>query len=374
MTQRMAPQQTVVKHHPIRVMVVDDSALVRTVMSEILAGESDIALVGTATDPFDAVHQLRTVVPDVIILDIEMPKMNGISFLRKLMQQHPIPTVICSSQAQTGSRDFMAALDAGAVDIIPKPSVATRAFFEESRNRICDVIRAASLAKLGRKFFRAAVHPFGAETVAKMKAAPPVTSTFVPAPGVVDKVVAVGASTGGTEALLVFLQALPMNVPGIAIVQHMPAGFTATFAKRLDQLCTINIREAQDGDTLGPSMALIAPGDTHLTLKRVGGRYRAEVRRSDAVNRHRPSVDVLFRSVAECAGRQAIGILMTGMGADGARGLLEMKTAGAHTIAQDENSCVVYGMPAEAVKLGAVDSVLPLTTISGAVLRLVGAR
>lgn len=350
---------------PIRVLVVDDSAAVRQTMKEVLESDPAIQVCATACDPFVAVERIREEVPDVITLDVEMPRMDGLTFLEKLMAQHPIPVVICSSLTEAGSRTAIAALDLGAVEVITKPKVGTPQFLHESAIRICDVVKSAARARLR-----------GRPNSAPIKAQPKLTADAVlakpPSNAMIqttEKVVAVGASTGGTEALREFLQALPANAPGIVIVQHMPEKFTAQFAERLDGLCAISVREARDGDSVIPGQALIAPGNQHMLLKRSGARYHVELRDGPLVSRHRPSVDVLFRSTARYAGANAVGVIMTGMGDDGARGMLEMKDAGAFNIAQDEESCVVFGMPAEAIKHGGVAQILPLDRIAAEIVR-----
>jgi two-component system chemotaxis response regulator CheB len=350
----------------IRVLVVDDSALVRQTLIEILESAPDITVVGSAVDPLVAAEKMREVVPDVITLDIEMPRMDGLTFLRKLMSQHPIPVVICSSLALDGDETTFKALEYGAVEIITKPKVGTKQFLEESRIRICDAVRAAAQAK---------VRPLSATM--PMKVAPKLDADVMlakanPSPfnfRTTEKVVLVGASTGGTEALQTFLTALPLDCPGICVVQHMPEHFTAAFAKRLNTICRITVKEAQDNDTVLRGQALIAPGSKHMLLKRSGARYHVEVKDGPLVSRHRPSVDVLFRSGARYAGKNAMGVIMTGMGDDGAKGMREMFDNGAYTVAQDEASCVVFGMPQEAIKHGGVKKVMSLRDIAGEVVR-----
>ncbi|HEY5973413.1 MAG TPA: chemotaxis response regulator protein-glutamate methylesterase [Geobacteraceae bacterium] len=343
----------------IRVLVVDDSAVVRDVMREILASDPLIEVMGTAADPFIAADKMRHEVPDVIILDVEMPRMDGITFLQKIMSQHPIPVVICSSLTQEGSETALRALEYGAVEIIPKPRLGAREFLIEAGERICETVRAAATARVRR------ISASGREVQPKLSA-----DVMIAKPGMramvqtTDKVVVVGASTGGTESLRIFLEALPPDSPGLVIVQHMPEGFTRAFAQRLDSLCRIEVKEAANNDTVVQGRALIAPGNRHTLLKRSGARYFVEVKSGPLVCRHRPSVDVLFRSAARYAGKNAVGIIMTGMGDDGARGMREMKEAGASTIAQDEATSVVFGMPNEAIKLGCVDLVLPLEAIA----------
>lgn len=348
----------------IQVMLIDDSAVVRQTLTEILSMESDINVLITASDPYDAAEKLRDNIPDVIILDIEMPRMDGLTFLKKLMSQHPIPVIICSSKAEEGSQNVFQAMQFGAVDIILKPKVGTKAFIEESRVMICDAVRAASLTKVKKTS-----HPI--QTVAPKLTADVIMpmATHTISIDTTESVVVIGASTGGTEALKVFLEKLPIDCPGMVIVQHMPEHFTAAFASRLDSICAVSIKEAEDNDTVLRGRVLIAPGNKHILLKRSGARYYVEVRDGPLVCRHRPSVDVLFRSTARYVGKNAIGVIMTGMGDDGARGMLEMKTLGAYTIAQDEDSCVVFGMPKEAIKLGAIDKVIPLNDIAEWVMK-----
>lgn len=350
------------KKKEIKVLVVDDSAVVRDALSKIINADPRLKVIATASDPFIAAKKIAKETPDVITLDVEMPRMDGLSFLKKIMSQHPFPVVIISSLTEAGTRTGIKALEYGAVEIITKPKMSTRTFFEESSLRICDAIRAASVAKLkrlnpGRSVSMKVRPKLSADVVVPRSARSMIKTT--------ESVVVVGASTGGTEALRIFLQSLPTDAPGIVIVQHMPEKFTTSFAERLDSICQISVKEAEDGDPVMPGRALIAPGNKHTLLKRSGARYQVEVKDGDLVNRHRPSVDVLFTSTARYAGSNAVGMIMTGMGDDGARGLLEMKQAGAYTVAQDEASCVVYGMPREAVALGGVDKVLPLDKMSG---------
>jgi len=350
----------------IRVLIVDDSAVVRQTLSQIVASDPLLEVMGTASDPYFAAKKIADETPDVITLDVEMPRMDGLTFLKKIMAQHPIPVVIISSLTDTATETGMKALEYGAVEIITKPQMNTKQFNEESRIRICDAIKAAAHAKLSRKPF---AEPLTVEPKLSADAVlPPVTSSQSMIK-TTEIVIAVGASTGGTEALTVFLQALPMDCPGIVIVQHMPEKFTRSFANRLNEICKISVKEAENGDSVIRGRALIAPGNYHMLLKRSGARYYVEVKEGPLVNRHRPSVDVLFRSTARYAGANAIGVIMTGMGDDGARGLLEMHEAGAKTVAQDEKSCVVFGMPKEAIKLGAADKVLPLDSIAPFVLK-----
>ena len=349
----------------IDVMLIDDSAVVRQTLSDVLSGEDDIMVVATASDPYDAAEKLKHLVPDVIILDIEMPRMDGLTFLKKLMTQHPLPVIICSSKAEEGSNNVFQAIQFGAVDVILKPKMGTKQFIEESRVMISDAVRAAHLTHVKK------ITPTVVSVAPKLTAdviLPPV-STHAISIETTESVVAVGASTGGTEALRVFFEQLPIDCPGIVVVQHMPEHFTAAFASRLDSICAVNIKEAENNDTVLRGRVLIAPGNRHLLLKRSGARYYVEVKDGPLVSRHRPSVDVLFRSTARYAGKNAIGVIMTGMGDDGARGMLEMKEAGAYTLAQDEASCVVFGMPKEAIKLGAVDKVAPLEALADLVIK-----
>ena len=350
----------------IRVLVVDDSAVVRQAMKDILESDPGIEVMATASDPFVAVERIEREVPDVITLDVEMPRMDGLTFLEQLMVQCPVPVVICSTLTEKGSVTALAALEKGAVEVITKPKLGTKQFFEEARIRICDVVKSASRARVQPRRPRPALAAVPRKLTADAVLPKPPSHAMVQT---TEMVVAVGASTGGTEALRTFLEALPPDAPGVVIVQHMPEKFTASFADRLNTLCRVTVKEACDGDSVIRGQALIAPGNKHLLLKRSGARYYVEVRDGPLVSRHRPSVDVLFRSAARYAGRNAVGVIMTGMGDDGARGLREMKEAGATTIAQDEDTCVVFGMPAEAIKHGGVEIVLPLGSIAPEVVR-----
>ncbi len=346
-----------------RVLIVDDSAVVRQTMREILSSDPQIEVMAVAPDPFVAAERIGEEIPDVITLDVEMPRMDGITFLQKLMSQRPIPVVICSSLTENGSETTLKALEYGAVDIIQKPRMGTKQFLEESRIRICDAVKAASLVKprhIAQRALQVAPKLSADVMIAKAKSQAMMQTT--------EKVVVIGASTGGTEALRVFLEALPQDTPGIVIVQHMPESFTRAFANRLDGICKVSVKEAEDNDTVIRGRALIAPGNRHTLLKRSGARYYVEVRDGPLVCRHRPSVDVLFRSAARYGGKNVVGVIMTGMGDDGARGMREMRDAGAHTIAQDEKTCVVFGMPKEAIKMGGAITVLPLEAIVGAVM------
>jgi two-component system chemotaxis response regulator CheB len=355
----------------IRVLVVDDSASVRETLSRILESDPHITVIGTASDPFVAAKRIQAEVPDVITLDVEMPRMDGITFLRRLMSQRPIPVVMCSSLAEEGSTTLMQALEAGAVDVILKPRIDTAQFLEDSKIRICDVVKAAANAKLRHM-------PMGKTEESRRIAQKKLTAdVMLPAPvgghamaRTTERIICIGASTGGTESLRVVLEVLPADCPGTVIVQHMPEKFTEAFARRLNGLCDVEVKEAADGDTVLRGQVLIAPGNKHTLLQRSGARYYVSVKDGPLVSRHRPSVDVLFRSAARYAGANAVGIIMTGMGDDGASGLAEMKAAGAYTIAQDEATSVVFGMPKEAIARGAVDKIMPLHHIAGEIIRV----
>lgn len=347
----------------IGVLIVDDSAIVRDTLTDVLSSDASIEVIGTAADPFIAAMKMLERKPDVIILDINMPRMDGLTFLKKVMSQHPLPVVICSSLTEEGADETMRALEYGAVDIITKPKVGARKFLEESQIRVCDAVKAAAQAKL-RTPLKSLTLDVPPKLTADAVLEPPAGRVVA---GKTDPVIAMGASTGGTEAILGVLRALPADTPGILVVQHMPEAFTKAFARRLDNACLMSVKEAEDGDPVLRGQVLVAPGDRHMMLKRDRSAYRVEVATGPLVCRHRPSVDVLFRSVAVSAGANAMGILMTGMGDDGARGLLEMHESGAFTVAQDEETSVVWGMPAEAVKLDAVDRVVPLGRIANAV-------
>jgi two-component system chemotaxis response regulator CheB len=345
----------------ITVLIVDDSAVVRQTLKEVLSCDPEIEVIGTAGDPFVASERISEQEPDVITLDIEMPRMDGLTFLKKIMSQHPIPVVICSSLADNGAQSTLRALELGAVDIITKPRLGVKGFLEESRIAICDAVKAAASAQLNKNRSGHTVEPkLTADAILA-----PATNAMLET---TEKVVVIGASTGGTEALRALLESLPADAPGIVIVQHMPELFTRAFAARLDSLCSISVKEAETNDTVLRGRALIAPGNHHVLLKRSGARYYVDIKDGPLVCRHRPSVDVLFRSAARYAGQNAVGVILTGMGDDGARGMLEMKRAGAKTIAQDEATCVVFGMPKEAIKLGAADKVLALQSVAGAIL------
>jgi two-component system, chemotaxis family, protein-glutamate methylesterase/glutaminase len=345
----------------IRVLIVDDSAMVRQTLQQVLSSDPEIEVIGTAGDPFVAAERLEEALPDVITLDIEMPRMDGLTFLQKIMSQHPIPVVICSSLAGEGAESTLRALDYGAVDVIAKPKMGTKQFLEESKVILCEAVKAASKVKAKVPAPRIIEPKLNADSVI----AKPSTGAMVET---TEKVIVIGASTGGTEALKVVLEALPADCPGIVIVQHMPELFTRAFAGRLDSLCAISVKEAETNDTVIRGRALLAPGDHHLLLKRSGARYFVEIKDGPLVCRHRPSVDVLFRSAARYAGKNSVGVILTGMGDDGANGMLEMKQAGAYTIAQDEATSVVFGMPNEAIKRGGVAKILPLQAVAKGIL------
>ncbi len=349
-------------HATTRVMIVDDSAVVRQVLSGLLSKAVDIEVIGQAMDPIFAMEKMRVHWPDVVILDVEMPRMDGITFLRQIMAERPTPVIICSSLTGKGAETTMQALAAGAFAIFTKPGMGVKGFLEDAAEELIAEVRAAAQARVGRILDADPVpQRLSTDTVLTMGSTSMAETT--------DRITVIGTSTGGTQALEYVLTALPVTCPGIAVVQHMPEAFTAAFAERLDKICAITVREAKNGDRILPGHALIAPGGKHLVIKRSGAQYRVEVVSAPPVNRHCPSVDVLFRSAAKYAGRNATGVIMTGMGDDGARGLLEMHEAGARTLAQDEASCVVFGMPKEAIRLGGVDVILPLKGIPAQISR-----
>jgi two-component system chemotaxis response regulator CheB len=339
----------------IRVLVVDDSALVRKILSDELSKCSDIEVVGTAVDPYVARDRIVQLRPDVITLDVEMPRMDGLSFLEKLMRHYPLPVVIVSSLTPAKSEAALRALALGAVDIVSKPG--SQYSVPDVGRVLANAVRGAANARVSRLVEPAAV---ATETDPDANSLAGLQTTH--------RILAIGASTGGTQAIETVLRGLPPTAPGTAIVQHMPKGFTASFAERLDSACAVRVREARDGDILTTGLALLAPGDSHLVVQRSGAQYVARVKGGPPVHHQRPAVDVLFHSVARAAGRNAVGILLTGMGTDGAKGLLAMREAGAHTIAQDEESCVVFGMPREAVEIGAACEVTALGRIAGAAI------
>jgi two-component system chemotaxis response regulator CheB len=341
----------------IKVLVVDDSAVVRQVLREILCEAPDINVYAAVSDPIFAMQKMQQEWPDVIVLDMEMPRMDGLTFLRQIMSEKPTPVIICSSLAEKGAELSLQALSAGAIDIFTKPQLGVKDFLLDTKQQLWNSVRAAAGARLTR---RAA--PAVADKKEPERRIP--VADLVSMSSTTDRISVIGTSTGGTQALEAVLTNLPRTCPGIAVVQHMPEKFTAAFAKRLDSVCAVDVKEAETGDRLIPGRVLIAPGGHHMEIQRSGAQYVAKVFRGPAVNRHCPSVDVLFRSAARAAGRNVTGIIMTGMGDDGARGLLEMRQAGARTIAQDEASCIVFGMPKEAINLDAAKEILSLTQIS----------
>ena len=350
----------------IRVLIIDDSAVARHAMKTILEEDPNIVVIGTAPDAFSAAKRIQEEVPDVITLDVEMPRMDGITFLRKLMAQCPLPVVMCSSLTEQGSDTMVQALEAGAVDVILKPRVGLAEHLSDHNLQIRDVIKAAARVRVNMRSARAGrTGPPEQKLTADAVLPPPSGRGMTRA---TERVVCLGASTGGTEALRTVLEALPATAPGVVVVQHMPENFTRAFANRLNSLCEVTVKEAENGDPVLPGHVLIAPGGKHMLIERRGTRYFVTVRDGPLVSRHRPSVDVLFRSAATAAGSNALGVIMTGMGDDGARGLLEMKQAGARTFAQDEATSIVFGMPKEAIALGAAERVLPLGHIARDVL------
>jgi len=335
----------------IRVLIVDDSATARAVLSDILSGDPMIEVVGTASDAYIARDKIVELRPDVICLDVEMPRMDGITFLKRLMHYMPIPVIMVSSLTQAGAKTTLEALESGAVDFVPKPHSHIYDGKDEMRDELIAKIKIASRVKVKQHLLRNTAQ---ANTTSLAETT--------------NKILAIGASTGGTEALKDVLMGLPRNAPGTIVVQHMPANFTGAFAERLNSLCAMEVREARNGDSITPGLVLIAPGDYHMVVRRSGARYYVEIGSGEKVSGHRPSADVLLNSVAKIAGANAIGVILTGMGGDGAKGLLAMRNAGARTIGQDEESCVVYGMPKVAYELGAVENQLPLSKIANAIL------
>jgi len=347
----------------INVLLVDDSAVVRQVLQRVLSRDPNINIIAAVSDPLFAMKRMTVQWPDVIVLDIEMPRMDGITFLKKIMAEHPTPVVICSTLTEKGTETTMNALASGAVSIVTKPKVGLKSFLEDAASDITQAVKAAGRANVAN--LRTTTLPVRP----KLNADEVIRPSGLAMTKTTEHIAAIGTSTGGTQALEVVLTALPTMAPGIVIVQHMPEKFTASFAQRLDSLCEIRVKEASNNDRVLPGQALIAPGGKHMLLKRNGAQYHVEVLDGPLVNRHKPSVDVLFRSVAKFAGKNAVGIIMTGMGDDGARGLKEMQEAGAPTVAQDEKSCVVFGMPKEAIAIGAAGSVMSLSTIPAEIMR-----
>jgi two-component system chemotaxis response regulator CheB len=348
----------------VKVFVVDDSAVVRQALAHMLSGNAEVELIGSAPNPLLAMDMIRKNPPDVLLLDIEMPGMDGLTFLRQIMSGTPIPTVICSTLSTEGSKVALEALSAGAVAVLAKPKLGLRQHLEDSRREMIQTLKTAAKS---RPRLRTAL-PESAAAAARpaVSRAPVLGSVHAFA---MNKPVVIGSSTGGTQALELVLTSLPADAPGIAITQHMPEKFTAMYATRLNGICAMNIREAKDGDRLERGVALIAPGGLHMQLRKSAGQYYVHVVDGPPVNRHKPSVDVLFKSAAECGGRDVLGIIMTGMGDDGARGMKVLHDGGARCIAQNEETCVVFGMPKEAIKLQAVDEILPLESIAKAILQ-----
>ena len=350
----------------IKVFVVDDSAIIRKLLTKVISSDSGLEVSGTAPDPFIARDKIVKLKPDVLTLDVEMPKMDGITFLGKIMRHYPIPSIIFSSLTPRGCDTALKAMELGAIDVMLKPAVDLASGINDMAIELIDKIKAASKVDMTRLKPAVPAAPVERINTARIQVAgnsAMMDTTY--------KILAIGASTGGTEALRRVLMAMPRNCPGILIVQHMPEHFTKAFAGRLDSLCKIDVAEAKSNDTVRPGLALLAPGSHHMVLKRSGARYFVDINDGPLVNRHRPSVDVLFESVAKVAGKNAVGAILTGMGADGSRGMLEMKQAGARTIAQDEQTSVVFGMPKEAIKLNAVDKVVPLDKVAATALTFI---
>jgi len=359
--------------NPVNVLIVDDSAVVRQVLTAVLEQDPGICVIGSVPDPIYAMQRMNQNWPDVVVLDVEMPRMDGITFLKELMAVRPTPVVICSTLTERGAQTTLEALSAGAVAIVTKPKSGLRQFLESDGSDIARTVRGAASGNMRRM---AAVTNAMQALPRQVSREPPADAAAAQSAGArkamsvtTERIVAVGTSTGGTQALELVLSSMPRIAPGIVVVQHMPEKFTAAFAARLDTMCEASVVEASDGDRVLPGQVLIAPGGRHMSVQRDGAQYRVHVADGPPVNRHKPSVDVLFRSVAECAGRNAMGVIMTGMGDDGARGLKQMRDAGAHTVGQDEATCVVYGMPGEAKKEGAVEIESPLQAIPGLIQR-----
>lgn len=347
----------------LRVLIVDDSAVVRESLARMINSHPDMEVMDVASNPYIAAKKIQMEIPDVITLDVEMPKMDGITFLRKIMLQHPIPVIIISSLTEKGTHSAIKALEYGAVDVLPKPDLFNETAINRSQDYLCEIIKGASSAKLQKIELNRICKKRNIENTPKRITSKSLIKTS-------EKVIAIGASTGGTEVIKEILQSMPVDCPGIIIVQHMPELFTRSFARRLDEICEITVKEAENNDKVQRGKALIAPGNRHIELKRNGARYYVELSDAPLVNRHRPSVDVLFFSVATYAGSNAVGVILTGMGSDGASGLLEMKSQGAYTIAQDESSCIVFGMPKEAIKIQAVNETCTLEKMASRILAL----
>ena len=358
----------------IRVLIIDDSALMRQVLAALLSKDPEIEVIGSAPDPYIAREKIKALNPDVITLDVEMPKMDGLTFLEKLMRGRPMPVVMVSSLTEVGCQTTLRALELGAVDFIAKPKFDLREGMEEIAQELIDKVKAAAVARIRPLSVKREASKSGTNDAPRTTLHASRFTNDAPSGAMIkttDTIIAIGSSTGGTEAVKDVLIALPPNTPPILITQHMPEHFTKTWANRMNSLCRISVKEAEDGDSVLPGHALVAPGSYHMTLVRSGARYTVRINQDPPVNRHRPSVDVMFASVAQYAGANAVGVILTGMGGDGAKEMLTMKQAGAFTIAQDEASCVVFGMPKEAIKLGGVDKILPLSEIPAAIVAYV---
>lgn len=340
-----------------KVLVVDDSALVRKVLGEEISKFADFSVIGSAIDPYDAREKIFQLRPDILTLDLEMPRMDGLSFLAKLMKHHPLPVVVVSSQAPEWSKSAMAALELGAVEIVPKPG--SQFTVPDVGQKLIYALRAAAAVPIEKLRMNQLIV---GKNKKPLKISPKVLNTT-------HKLIAIGASTGGTQAIETVMSRMPVDAPGIVIVQHLPASFTRAFAKRLDKVSPMQVREAKDRDDITPGVALVAPGDKHMVISKNGARYQVHIKNGPRVHFQRPSVDVLFQSVAINSGQNAVGVLLTGMGSDGAKGMLEMHNSGAHTIVQNEESCIVFGMPREAINLGGVTEILPLNRITETILK-----